>query len=148
MAAEFLLTVPATSEQDNFTHRTGAWLVNLAAEATAVPGHAPPLAVCLLLLLPPLELLPILTPTFAFQNLDTNNLASARNRPSNPPMDPARPHRERHQAPDDSAIRGNFIPLSTSFTERSPSPRREQGAHGVFLQLSLTDSQMDRLTAA
>jgi hypothetical protein len=46
-------------------------------------------------------------------------------------------------------IRGNFIPLSTSFKE--PSPRRDQGPNGpngVYLQFSLTDSQMDRLTAA
>ncbi|KAJ4307216.1 hypothetical protein N0V88_000595 [Collariella sp. IMI 366227] len=51
--------------------------------------------------------------------------------------------RERHQAPKDSAIRGNFVTL-----ERSPSPvRRDQGSQGVYLQLSLTESQMDRLTA-
>lgn len=64
-----------------------------------------------------------------------------------PDSDPTRPHQERSQAPGDSAIRGNFIPLSTSFKQRSPSPQREQGPHGVYLQLSLTDSQMDRLTA-
>ncbi|KAK3315384.1 hypothetical protein B0H66DRAFT_343399 [Apodospora peruviana] len=41
------------------------------------------------------------------------------------------------------AIRGNFIPVSKSLktrTPRSPSPKR-------VLQLSLTDSQMDRLTS-
>lgn len=58
------------------------------------------------------------------------------------------PRQERAQVPGDSAIRGNFIPLSTSFSRRSPSPRREKGPHGVYLQLSLTDTQMDRLTAA
>ncbi|KAL2263530.1 hypothetical protein VTK26DRAFT_6349 [Humicola hyalothermophila] len=62
--------------------------------------------------------------------------------------DHTRRHRERYRAAEDSAIRGNFIPLSTSLRHRSPSPRREQGPQGVYLQLSLTDSQMDRLTAA
>ncbi|KAH6848273.1 hypothetical protein B0I37DRAFT_160446 [Chaetomium sp. MPI-CAGE-AT-0009] len=47
----------------------------------------------------------------------------------------------------DSAIRGNFIPLSKSFKETSPSTHREEGPRGVYLQLSLTDSQMDKLTA-
>ncbi len=47
----------------------------------------------------------------------------------------------------ETPIRGNFIPLKSSIKERSPSPRREQGPHDVYLQLSLTDSQMDRLTA-
>ncbi|KAH6622767.1 hypothetical protein F5144DRAFT_605310 [Chaetomium tenue] len=47
----------------------------------------------------------------------------------------------------DSAIRGKFIPLSKSFKDSSPSSRREQGPRGVYLQLSLTDSQMDKLTA-
>ncbi|KAK4242135.1 hypothetical protein C8A03DRAFT_40554 [Achaetomium macrosporum] len=54
--------------------------------------------------------------------------------------------REHHRMPGDSAIRGNLIPLSTSFRERSPSSRRKKGSH--VLQLSLTDSQMDKLTAA
>ncbi|SPQ27254.1 c53cde2d-d4c6-4509-9030-ee10061bbd79 [Thermothielavioides terrestris] len=54
-------------------------------------------------------------------------------------------HQGHRRAPDDSAILGNFIPLSTSMRERSPSPRREKG---VYLQLSLTDSQVDKLTAA
>ncbi|KAG7294387.1 hypothetical protein NEMBOFW57_004458 [Staphylotrichum longicolle] len=55
--------------------------------------------------------------------------------------------RNRHQLPEDAPIRGNFIPLSSTLKGRSPSPHREQGSHGVYLQLSLTDSQMDRLTA-
>ncbi|GAB1312903.1 hypothetical protein MFIFM68171_03113 [Madurella fahalii] len=67
---------------------------------------------------------------------------------NNSDIQPARPQRERHQAPDDSAIRGNFIPLAASFSRRSPSPRRDQASQGVYLQLSLTDSQVDRLTAA
>jgi hypothetical protein len=46
----------------------------------------------------------------------------------------------------DSAIRGNFIPLSKSFKDPSPS-RHGQETRGVYLQLSLTDSQMDKLTA-
>jgi hypothetical protein len=55
--------------------------------------------------------------------------------------------REHHrQMSGEEAIRGNFIPLSQSFQARSPSPRRKQGSH--VLQLSLTDSQMDKLTAA
>lgn len=57
-------------------------------------------------------------------------------------------HRERRQAPDDAAIRDNFIPQSNSLRRRSPSPRREQEPNGVYLQFSLTDSQMDRLTLA
>ncbi|KAK3946451.1 hypothetical protein QBC46DRAFT_301811 [Diplogelasinospora grovesii] len=45
------------------------------------------------------------------------------------------------------AIRGNFIPVSTSMKSRSPSPRRGHNTEGVLVQLSLTDSQMERLTA-
>ncbi len=53
---------------------------------------------------------------------------------------------EHQKNPKDTSIRGNFIPLKSAFKERSPSPRRE-APHDVYLQLSLTDSQMDRLTA-
>lgn len=55
--------------------------------------------------------------------------------------------REHQKNPKDTTIRGNFIPLKSSFKERSPSPRREQGPHDVYLQLSLTDSQLDKLAA-
>ncbi|KAL2167759.1 hypothetical protein VTG60DRAFT_855 [Thermothelomyces hinnuleus] len=51
----------------------------------------------------------------------------------------------------DSALRGNFIPLSKSFKEPSEeslsSPPRQQKEHRVYLKLSLTDSQMDKLAA-
>ncbi|KXX73843.1 hypothetical protein MMYC01_209988 [Madurella mycetomatis] len=67
---------------------------------------------------------------------------------NNSGVEPTRSQQERHQAPDDSAIRGNFIPLAASLSRRSPSPRRDQAPQGVYLQLSLTDSQVDRLTAA
>ncbi|KAL1835621.1 hypothetical protein VTJ49DRAFT_6331 [Mycothermus thermophilus] len=71
-----------------------------------------------------------------------------------PAMDPGSPTRasasRRHQDP--SAIRGNFIPLSKSPTKSSmkpsPSPKRDQDSKGVYLQFSLTDSQMDKLAAA
>jgi hypothetical protein len=54
-------------------------------------------------------------------------------------------HRDRNK---DSAIRGNFIPLSKSFKEQTPPSQRDQKPRGVYhLQLSLTDSQMDRLTS-
>ncbi|KAL2132386.1 hypothetical protein VTI74DRAFT_3896 [Chaetomium olivicolor] len=74
-------------------------------------------------------------------------LALIENKHSTEPTNMVNSHRERHQAPNDSAIRGNFVPLSTSFRARSPSPQRDQGPHGVYLQFSLTDSQMDKLTA-
>ncbi|KAK3293506.1 uncharacterized protein B0H64DRAFT_364170 [Chaetomium fimeti] len=64
-----------------------------------------------------------------------------------PPANPDHPDDMGTSHLKDSAIRGNFIPLSKSLKESSPSTRHEQGPRGVYLQLSLTDSQMDKLTA-
>ncbi|KAK4148875.1 hypothetical protein C8A00DRAFT_47392 [Chaetomidium leptoderma] len=98
-----------------YASRTKDWIVNIPADVTTAPGHAPP-----------------------FTTIQNSYSAT--------PENMANSHRGRHQ--EDSAIRGNFIPFSKSFKERSPSPRREQGPHRVYkLQLSLTESQMDRLTA-
>ncbi|KAL2160829.1 hypothetical protein VTH06DRAFT_1026 [Thermothelomyces fergusii] len=54
----------------------------------------------------------------------------------------------------DSALRGNFIPLSKSFKEPSKEPlptsqqqQQQQKEHRVYLKLSLTESQMDKLAA-
>lgn len=44
-----------------------------------------------------------------------------------------------------SPIRGNFIPVSSSLGSRLPRRQRDLGVH---IHLSLTDSQMDRLTSA
>ncbi|EAQ84036.1 hypothetical protein CHGG_10440 [Chaetomium globosum CBS 148.51] len=68
-------------------------------------------------------------------------LSTSQNKPPANPDDMGTSHLK------DSAIRGNCIPLSKSFKDSSPSSRREQGSRGVYLQLSLTDSQMDKLTA-
>ena len=57
----------------------------------------------------------------------------------------ANSHQQRPKGAGDAPIRGNFIPLSTSSGGRSASPQRQQGVY--HLQLSLTDSQVDRLTA-
>ncbi|KAK3304633.1 uncharacterized protein B0T15DRAFT_558538 [Chaetomium strumarium] len=104
------------AEQHRSTLRTVDWIMNLPEAATTAPGHAPPLA--------------------AMESNHAGNRVVMGNS-----------DREHHyQMPGESAIRGNFIPLSTSFQARSPSPRRKQGSH--VLQLSLTDSQMDKLTAA
>ncbi|KAL2197136.1 hypothetical protein P885DRAFT_69011 [Corynascus similis CBS 632.67] len=48
----------------------------------------------------------------------------------------------------ESALRGNLGFLSRSSLESSPSTRCKQESRGVYLQLSLTDSQMDKLAAA
>lgn len=45
-------------------------------------------------------------------------------------------------------IRGNFIPVSVPTRSRSPSPKRQQPEEGVYIHLSLTDSQVDTLATA
>jgi hypothetical protein len=55
--------------------------------------------------------------------------------------------RQRDQIPDESAIRGNFIPLSTVPLQRSPSPGHGKSPQNVLVGLSLTDSQLDKLSA-
>ncbi|KAK3321383.1 hypothetical protein B0T19DRAFT_403928 [Cercophora scortea] len=57
-------------------------------------------------------------------------------------------HREFFGSTDEPrAIRGDFIPVSTSLRSRSPPPLSDQSSQHV-LQLSLTDSQMEKITAA
>ncbi|KAK4251987.1 hypothetical protein C7999DRAFT_36983 [Corynascus novoguineensis] len=51
------------------------------------------------------------------------------------------------QHPGESALRGNLVFLSRPSLESSPSTRCKQESRGVYLQLSLTDSQMDKLAA-
>lgn len=49
-------------------------------------------------------------------------------------------------AHDSKAIRGNFIPVSKSMNARAPTPPREPSENiHHFLQLSLTESQMEKL---
>ncbi|KAM7206363.1 hypothetical protein V8F33_000649 [Rhypophila sp. PSN 637] len=55
-------------------------------------------------------------------------------------------HNGHFESTDKTAIRGNFIPISKSLKGRSPSPQRHQHIPHV-VQLSLTESQMDRLTS-
>ncbi|KAL2024291.1 hypothetical protein VTK56DRAFT_8773 [Thermocarpiscus australiensis] len=113
-----------TLGQDNRVHRTAAWVTN-----------------------PEPETLPRTTYKVGSS---ANAMNGAGNSSGDPilPHRPQRPHRERARARDEtSAIRGNFIPVSSPFKERSPSPRREQPTRDIYLQLSLTDSQMDKLTA-
>lgn len=131
--------------QESIANRTAAWLVNLTPETPPLPENPPSSAVSFLLSMrfPGRSC----ANKSLLQSLDTDSENPA-NMQGGSGTDPIRPRRERYQPPDDSALRGNFIPLSTSLRKRSPSPRREQEPHGVYLQLSLTDSQMDRLTAA
>ncbi|KAM7208510.1 hypothetical protein V8F20_001191 [Naviculisporaceae sp. PSN 640] len=73
-----------------------------------------------------------------------------------PPMEPPLPnvamsrfdhgHQGHFDPMDRTPIRGNFIPISKSVKVRSPSPQRPRDSPHV-VQLSLTDSQMDRLTS-
>ncbi|KAK3684208.1 hypothetical protein B0T22DRAFT_444158 [Podospora appendiculata] len=57
-------------------------------------------------------------------------------------------HRDYFGSTDEPrAIRGDFIPVSTSLRSRSPPPSNDQSSQHV-LQLSLTDSQMEKITAA
>lgn len=44
-----------------------------------------------------------------------------------------------------TAIRGNFIPVSSPF---AASPSRQRPDVGVHIHLNLTDSQMDRLASS
>ncbi|KAL2179804.1 uncharacterized protein P884DRAFT_275410 [Thermothelomyces heterothallicus CBS 202.75] len=104
-------------QREYYASRTAEWVLSLPPEANTVPGHPPPLV--------------------ALQNNNNNNPASSEN------MDASHQH--------DSALRGNFIPLSKSFKEPSKeslsSPPGQQKEHRVYLKLSLTDSQMDKLAA-
>ncbi|KAK4098235.1 hypothetical protein N658DRAFT_228450 [Parathielavia hyrcaniae] len=52
-----------------------------------------------------------------------------------------------HIRQQESAIRGNFIQLSKSFKEQPTPPHHQQEPRIVYLPLSLTDSQVDRLAA-
>ncbi|KAK3371186.1 hypothetical protein B0T24DRAFT_595028 [Lasiosphaeria ovina] len=81
-------------------------------------------------------------------NFDTGTLLDQTAMPKNKNSDKMR-HHGKHAAPVDDAraIRGNFIPVSHSLGSVVPSPSTDR-SQGVYLQFSLTETQMDRLTAA
>ncbi|KAK4118725.1 hypothetical protein N657DRAFT_637842 [Parathielavia appendiculata] len=74
--------------------------------------------------------------TRSHQSPEDNNTASPENMGTS--------HQISHQ---DSEFRGKFIPLFKSFKEQSTPPPRRQEPRIVYLPLSLTDSQMDRLAS-
>ncbi|KAH6621426.1 hypothetical protein B0J18DRAFT_226720 [Chaetomium sp. MPI-SDFR-AT-0129] len=110
-----------TIQKEFYASRTTEWVQNLTTETDAVPGHVAPLA-----------------------ELESKQKNSEPEASSHKAM--GVPH---------NPIQGNFIPLSKpqpkpksrSSKERSSTDGPEEEPRSVYLKLSLTDSQMEKLTA-
>lgn len=147
------------------TQRIKSWITDLPAENFVDPETSLPTPASLS---GPAVSSPLLTQNNLTTIPPVNNTTSQDDKFANtmpqfpfldsPPMDSRLPkgtmsrfdygHHGHFEPIDRTPIRGNFIPISKSVNVRSPSPHHQQDPHvSHVVQLSLTDSQMDRLTS-